>query len=109
VAVLGPEQRASCSIEVKIDRAIDSSCRESERLLEIFFLKIRVLVEQLRAVRVCRENLQNAPDGDSHSANARLSTHFARLNRDPIEWRLEIHTTIMPRRDAPTQMVFGVE
>ncbi len=71
---------------------------ERERLLKILFFKVRVILEQLLAIRIGRENFQHPSDRGSHSANTGLAAHFTRLDRDPVEWRLEIHTTIMPRR-----------
>lgn len=36
---------ALCSIEVKIDCAVDRSRRERKRLLKVFFFKVRVVLE----------------------------------------------------------------
>ena len=100
-AALDQIRCASCGIEMKIDGAIDGSRRERKRLLKILFLKVRVVFEQFRAIRIGCEDFQYTSDGDSHSANTGLATHFAGLDRDPVEWRLEMHTTIMPPRDGP--------
>jgi hypothetical protein len=85
---------------VKIDCAVDRGRRERKRLLKVLFLKVRVILEQFPAIRIRRENFQRAPDGDSHPADAGVAAHFARLDRDSVEWRLEIHTAIMPRREG---------
>ena len=94
-AALGQERRASCSIDLKIDCAIDGGCGECKHLLKIFFLEIRIILEQLQPVRIRREDFQHAPDRDPHPADTGLSAHLAGLDCDPVKWRLEINTTIM--------------
>jgi len=80
---------------MKIDCAVDSGRCERKRLLKILFLKIWVIFEQFQPVRICRQDFQHAPDGDPHPADAGLTAHLAGLDCDPVEWRIEIHTTIM--------------
>ena len=69
------------------------------RLLKILFLKIRVILEKLQSVRICRQDFEHAPDGDPHPADAGLTAHLAGLDRDPVEWRIEAHTIIMTHPD----------
>ncbi len=64
---------------------IDRGGRVAERLLNIFRLKRWVLCEEHGAVRISCEQLQNATNGDAHSADARFSGAFARLYRNAIE------------------------
>jgi hypothetical protein len=53
-------------------------------LVKIFFFKVRVVFKQLPAIWVGGKDFQDAPNGDAHAAEARMSAHFAWLDRDPL-------------------------
>jgi len=90
-----------------VNVVIDGSGAIPERLPKIFLLKERIFPEQVVAISVCRENLQNAPDGDSSriviakgSSSRRsgigkidevLSEIRPSLPRVPLESRSSIH------------------
>ena len=70
---------------------------KAKRLLQIFFVKVRVIRKQLHSVRIRCQDFQYPPDRDSHPADRGLPAHLAGFNGDPVEWRLKVHTTIMLR------------
>ena len=74
--------------------------RDQKGLLRILFSKIGVILEQLLAIRICPQNLQDAADCNSHPANAGMAAHLGRLDCNAVEWRIGVHRTIMPRRSA---------
>lgn len=82
---------------MEIDCPVNSSSRERKGLLKVLFLQFGVIPKQLRPLWVRRENLEDAPDRDSDVPDARLATQFPRLDRDAVEWGLQVHATIMAR------------
>jgi hypothetical protein len=55
------------------------------RLLEVFFFQVWEVFEQLLPMRIRRQDLEYAPDGDPHSADASRTAHLSRLDCDSIE------------------------
>lgn len=74
-----------------LDAITQIGSRVRQRLLQIFFLKIRIIREKFTAVPVNRENLQYSPDRDPQSANTRLAAHLAGFDGYAIKRRLQRH------------------
>jgi hypothetical protein len=68
---------------------------EAERLLEVLLFQIGIVPENLRAFRICCQDLEDSPDRYPHASDTGLAAHFSRLDRDPVERRLEVHDTII--------------
>ena len=89
---------ASCrmkKVEIHVKRAVYCSRRERKSLLKVFLLKVWVLLEQLLAIGIGRQNIQHTPHGDSHATDARLAAHLVGLDGYPVEWWLEVHVLII--------------
>src|SRR5580658_1670666 len=89
------EGRASCSVDVKINCAVDGGRCKRKRLLKVLFLKTWIILKQIRAIGICRQDFQHPPDCNPHPADTGLTAHFAGINCYPVKWRLEVHETIM--------------
>jgi hypothetical protein len=69
--------------------------RESQRLLQIFFLKFRIFAKEFVPIWISCEGKEYASNCQPHASNAWLSIHLSRVDGDPIKGWIQCHEVIV--------------
>lgn len=64
---------------------IHRGCDITQGQLQILGLQERAFCGECGSIRVCRQQLENAADGDPHAPDAGLASALPRFNRDAIK------------------------
>src|SRR5438105_3400644 len=80
--VPGRGEAALCN--QKIDHIFEVGSGKFQGLANVFFLKFRILSEELSAIRIERNRFEDAAYGQPHSPNAGLSIHLFRIDGNAI-------------------------